>query len=191
LRKVASYLVAQNKKEDKANTIRDYADYIEECQKLRRNLKDKRVLLPKNFAEAHKETSNELRSAREKANMEAFTANQKKLTGMDDPYIRDGLLIRPAVNHDELRAEGQALNHCVGGYAEGIIAGYRAVLFVRKADQPDLPFYTLELTRDKKVAQCRGENNRNAPVEVMEFVDQWMAEVINRKSRKRKKAEVA
>lgn len=190
LRKIASYMVAQNERAKRSNTIRDYADYIEECEKLRKDMQDKRVLLPKDFAKAHKEAGRELRYVEDKVNMEAFIKNQRKLTGMDSPYIRNGLLIRPAVDQEELREEGRTLHHCVGGYADGIIAGYRAVLFIRKADQPDMPYYTLELNKGRKVAQCRGAHNCNITEEVQSFIDLWMAEVINRKP-KRKKEEVA
>lgn len=42
-------------------------------------------------------------------------------------------------------AEGQALHHCVGGYALRMAEGKTAIFFIRLAEEPDRPYYTLEL----------------------------------------------
>lgn len=43
------------------------------------------------------------------------------------------------------------------------------ILFVRKIEDPDTPFYTMEW-KDGKVAQCRGMRNADMTPEVKAFV---------------------
>lgn len=188
LSKAANYLAKQKAKYKNAFfRMDDYEDYLDECEKLGYNLKEERTLFPKNFKAEHKRTSDRVRELEDQIDAEAFKRNQKELSGMDGPYRADGFLIRLAESAEELRAEGQSLGHCVGGYAKGVIDGYRAILFIREEDKPDKSFYTLELRKDKTIAQCRGKGNRNMTEDVQAFVNKWHQEVILGKKPKTKK----
>lgn len=193
LGKAANYLVKQQAGYKKGCIImNDYEDYLTECEKLGYNMKDTKILFPKNFKAEHKRASERVRELKDQIDAKEFKKNQLKITGMTEPYIADGFLIRLAESAAELRAEGQALGHCVGGYAQGVIDGYRAILFVREADKPHKPFYTLELWEDKTIVQCRGKANRSMTEEVKAFVEKWHQEVImNKKSKSKKQKEVA
>jgi len=52
------------------------------------------------------------------------------------------------------------------------------ILFIRHANQPGQPFFTLEL-RDNMVIQCRGQNNCAITEEVQKFVAQWQKKKVN------------
>ena len=88
----------------------------------------------------------------------------------------------------ELTAEGKALHHCVGGYIRRMAEGETAIFFLRKANEPDKPFYTLELQK-KRVIQCRTEHNasydRNP--DAKNFVDMWMEKVVKKGGNKKAK----
>ena len=61
----------------------------------------------------------------------------------------------------ELKAEGKALKHCVGSYADRVANGETVIVFVRQKRKANNPLYTLEI-KDGKIVQLRGKNNKNA-----------------------------
>ena len=81
---------------------------------------------------------------------------------------KDFMIIVPG-SADEIRNEGNALHHCVGGYVDRVARGETMILFVRKVSAPDVPFYTLEWNKDH-VAQCRGMRNSDMTEDVSAFV---------------------
>lgn len=163
---------------------RIFRDYIEECQTLGLDLNDKQVLFPKNLKQAHERTMAQIKFEKNKADQEKF---QKAVEKMERyAWEWKGMLIRPARTQEELQAEGAALHHCVGGYCKRIAEQETMVFFIRKTEEPDKPYYTLEL-QNKLVKQCRTEHNKSygTDPEVCEFVDQWLKQVINKGGKKK------
>ena len=70
---------------------------------------------------------------------------------------------------EDLRREGQILHHCVGTYVERVAEGKTTILFIRKTESPEEPYYTMEW-RDEKVIQCRGMRNKDMTPDVEAFV---------------------
>ena len=63
----------------------------------------------------------------------------------------------------EIRLEGEALHHCVGGYSQRHIQNDTTILFLRKGESPDTSFYTVEIRKDGaewKVVQVHGACNK-------------------------------
>ena len=163
---------------------RIFRDYIEECQTLGLDLNDKQVLFPKNLKQAHERTMAQIKFEKNKADQEKF---QKAVEKMERyTWEWKGLLIRPARTQEELQAEGAALHHCVGGYCKRIADQETMVFFIRKTEELDKPYYTLEL-QNKLVKQCRTEHNKSygTDPEVFMFVDQWMKRVVNKGGKKK------
>ncbi len=69
------------------------------------------------------------------------------------------------------------MNHCVGGYAERHAKGKLTILFLRTADKPDVPYYTMEVSTDGRIVQCRGFKNNNAnnpkPQKIIDFENDY------------------
>lgn len=87
----------------------------------------------------------------------------------------DGITIRPARSAGELEAEGKSLHHCVGNYAERVSRGETFIFFIRREEEPDMSWYTLNLDKDlRKVIQNRGLRNCDRTPEVQAFEDAWM-----------------
>lgn len=84
---------------------------------------------------------------------------------------------------NELVAEGKALHHCVGGssYVDGHKQGKTTIVFVRRKEAIEKPFYTLEL-RNEIIIQLRGKHNQVAPPEVKEAADSWLGWLKKQKS---------
>jgi hypothetical protein len=51
-------------------------------------------------------------------------------------------------------------------------------MFIRKNDELDKPFFTVEITNDNSIQQVHGFGNRNADTEngLVEFVKKWAKE---------------
>lgn len=177
---------ARNYTTDESMVARDYRDYINECEQLQLDLQDKMVLYPRDLQEAHRRTSAQIRFEKNKADQEQFRKAVEALEIF--AWQKGDLFIRPAREQEELRDEGVALHHCVGGYIQWMAKGETAIFFVRRTEEPDKPFYTLEL-QNNKVIQCRTENNKSYELseDVKSFVDMWMERIVLKGGNKKKK----
>lgn len=197
--KILKYIQKQTekRKEEKGHTtytlegiIRAYRDYLRECEQLHFDLHDREILFPKDLVAAHDRTMEQVEFEKNKADQEKFQKAVEKLEKF--AWSEGEFFIRPAREQMELTAEGKALHHCVGGYIRDMAEGETAIFFLRKASEPDKPFYTLELQK-KRVIQCRTEHNasydRNP--DVKNFVDMWMEKVVKKGGKKKAKEAAA
>lgn len=98
-----------------------------------------------------------------------------------------GFLAKVAESSSELIAEGKVLHHCVGTYADRHAKGKCTIILIRKQEEPNVPFYTMELTPAKQIAQVRGDHNCGMTQEVEAFVEsykKYLAEVGKKKGAK-------
>ncbi len=166
-----------------------WSDYIDECRQLGLNLDDDRVLYPKDLRQAHRETSDLIVSKANADINQKITAQLKKLRKKYS-WQAHGLLIRPAASSNELIREGKELHICVGGMTPGgyihrYADGRTILLLVRRMNEPDVPFYCVELSTKGELLQVRGDTNCPPTHEVMDFMDAWMLH-ISKPSKKQK-----
>ena len=89
-----------------------------------------------------------------------------------------GICIRPVRTEEELIDEGSALHHCVGTYGATVARGDSCIFFIRRADAPDKPWYTLQVElKTVKELQNNGLRHCSPTKEVQEFVDRWLEHV--------------
>lgn len=168
------------------NTEQTYRDYLKDCVELGLNLDDKQVLFPRDLNAAHQRTITQVKYKADESKRAAFEKATKKYEEL--AWEQGDLLIRPARSPHELTMEGEALHHCVGGYADRMAEGQTVILFVRRAADPDKPYYTMEY-RCGTVIQCRTDHNKSyeADEPVAKFVEDWLKHLAQ-KPKKRKKA---
>lgn len=118
----------------------------------------------------------------------AETFELRKKLAWEDPVT--GLMIRPAKNQDELIEEGKQLHHCVAGYATNVARGLTTILFIRKIEAPDVPFFTLEYNNGC-VVQNRGNGNCCRTPEVATFEARWLEHLAALNNKKTKKERVS
>ncbi|UTW69885.1 PcfJ domain-containing protein [Anaerobacillus sp. HL2] len=107
-------------------------------------------------------------------------------------FEKNGYLWKLAKSSIEMFDEGKALDHCVGRYAESYAKGPIAIMFIRKTDEPDKSFYTLEVDMGSmSVTQCRGLKNCGTTEDVKQFVEAFKKEKLSKKRRKTKIAQTA
>lgn len=160
---------------------RDYCDYLKECEKLKMDLNDKRILFPKNLREAHMRCSIQIEVTKNKEKSQKIKERAEKMSALN--YSSGELFIRVAESAEEIISEGKIMRHCVGGYVDRVAESWTNIFFVRKVDEPDKPYYTLELSEgsERRVVQCRGKCNSGMTDEVKAFVDEWIENVVNKK----------
>lgn len=89
-------------------------------------------------------------------------------------YAADGLMIVLPKSQKDFIREGKKLNHCVARYAKTHAEGTTTILFVRREEKPNEPFYTLEYN-GKEIVQDHGKNNKLQTPEVLAFEAKWLS----------------
>ena len=81
-------------------------------------------------------------------------------------------MIVPPKTAAEIVEEGHALHHCVGGYVSRVANKECMILFLRKKEEPDKPFYTIEI-KNGAVQQIHGYDNCDPPPMVEKYLKVW------------------
>jgi len=162
--------------ENPGRVFSEYKDYLGLADLLKYDLKNSFVLFPRNVQRAHDQANklyeNRKKEIQDKAVQSAYAALRERY-GFTDK----GLTVLPPKTADEIVAEGHALHHCVGSYVDHVVDGKSIILFLRQADDPQKPFYTIEL-RGGEIAQTRGQNNRGATREVQKCLNRFERKVL-------------
>lgn len=138
---------------------RDYHDYLKQCKRLKYNTKDTAICFPHNFEAMHERLSATIKYQYDKAVRAEFTKHIEERKQLE--FSDDNLMIVQPKQLSDIAYEGKALSHCVGGYAERHATGKLTIMFLRRKSAPDEPYYTIEVSNDYKIVQCRGyKNNR-------------------------------
>lgn len=174
-RKIFKYLRNQARKNGGASA-RDYVDYIGECEKLGYDLKETAVLYPTDLATTHRRTS-ALVMLENSALVEQAIKDKYEQLHIACEWSNDKYAIVMPKCADEIITEGATLNHCVGNYCERVANGESIILFLRKLEELDKPFYTVEIRPNMKkfdLVQCRGYRNSDPSKEIYDSVDNFL-----------------
>ena len=88
-------------------------------------------------------------------------------------YEGKELMIRQPSSFDEIVNEGARLHHCVAGYAERHALGKLHIMFIRRKDDPEKPYYTMEVDTKGEIVQVRGDRNCDPTEEVAELISSY------------------
>lgn len=100
-------------------------------------------------------------------------------------YENDRFMVISPESQEDIVNEGLVLHHCVASYVNRHIDGLSAIMFIRKKDEPDKPFYTMEICpNNNSIIQVRGKCNCGKTPEVTEFVNKYKAAVLKRKAKR-------
>lgn len=152
----------------------DYRDYMRWLEGLNYPL-DKYYRYPSNFKTAHDRLQAEWQAEldRQEAEKNAlFDAMLQKRLQDFKGYKSNGLFVSMPTSIAELKAEGKTLHHCVGTYAERVANGDTSIYFIRKEEEPDTPYFTLEI-KNGTIIQCRGYSNCRANEAVNSFANEF------------------
>ena len=151
----------------------DWLDYIEDCEKLGHDTRKNSVLFPDDFQNVHIRLSEQVKAVENKEKAEKMKAVARRYSlDVEDEYFT----ARIACSQEELNLESSKLCHCVKNYGGRVASGNTLIYFLRKKEEPDKPFYTLEINPDGRFIQCRGKSNCSMTKEVEDFKDKVVAE---------------
>lgn len=190
LAKVIRYIQKQKVKYSDRNgliTVSYLIDYWDMAQKIRDDLDDMKTRYPQNLIAMHDQALKRQKYAEKKELIEKFIERFEVLSSLSYRSETYGLEIRPAASEKEMIVEGKLLDHCIARYTEQHAKGSTAIFFIRKINEPDTPFFTLEYDeKAKKVRQNRGLRNCDRTEDVKAFEAEWIdfVKTLNKKEKK-------
>ena len=150
-----------------------WKDYLRMARDEGMDTSDDIVRLPKDLKTRHDQLV-ELINARK--DEERLKKEKKKYAGLNKKIEKqlpvakryywedDNYMIIPAGSCEELVTEGRTLHHCVGSsdhYMENMAEGKTWILFLRKKENPEKPYYTIEIDmKDDTILQYYAEYDR-------------------------------
>lgn len=154
-----------------------WCDYIRFCRNLDYELDSMQILCPGILKREHDRLHREFQIMQDK---KAKAEQRKKDRKLKTVLQKETKLLSGKIknkkyelfvpqNASDIRREGRILGHCVASYTKRILDGSCQIYFIRKADEPQNPYYTVEW-RDGKIAQCRGKGNCGYNKEMEKFV---------------------
>ena len=153
-----------------------YVDYLHMCRRQAYDMKEKSVLFPKNCAAAHDREAERIQKINDAQKNKAFGiayAGFARKAALSNEKLQ--IVCPKRVN--DLVAEGRALHHCVGSYVDRVAEGRCLIVFVRRVEEPEKPYVTVEV-RNGKIEQIHGDHNSDPTEEVKKFVDLWSRKVL-------------
>lgn len=125
---------------------------------------------PANITEAHDEVNKIYQSRKQEYDEMRF----KDIVDTSLERNRKGekFIIKCPETSAEVINEGQVLRHCVGGYISSILNGTCQIVFLRKAEEPNTPYVTVEV-RGGRVTQASGVSNSRPEMEAAAFLRTW------------------
>lgn len=136
-----------------------YVDYLHMRIQRGYDLDNQIYLFPRNLQNAHDqmvlETNKEEFEKRNQEVSRKYPDIRKKYRKLRNRYFFEDeeYLIRPARSAEEIVLEGRFLHHCVGGdnYLDKHNRGVSTILFLRLKKQPEIPYITVEINKNKIV----------------------------------------
>lgn len=193
-----NYITRQRKEQypDKSpkQVISQYEDYMRMCDKLNKDTSDEMVFRPRELKRRHDEAVLEIErlNAQLKADeySKKFGEAESVLKTIKDKfeYSGEAYLIRVPEKIVDIVSEGNYLHHCAGAtdrYFDRIKSHETYICFLRKVEDPDTPFYTIEVEPGGTIRQHRGMYDEEPELDkVKPFLREWQKEIRKRMSKK-------
>lgn len=139
----------------------DWHDYILQCEKLNLDLSDTSISKPKNLTQAHERTTAQIQIMKNQMWEKKVLERYNDIAGYLSFETEELKIVVP---HSSMQIinEGKMLHHCVGSYVERHADGKLSIVFLRQKSDPTTPYYTIEVSNEGDIVQCRGYRNNNA-----------------------------
>ena len=164
------------------------------CGRLHRDLADEMVFKPRELKRRHDEAVAEIERLGEQLIAEEYSERfgeaEQVLNKIKHKYeyAGDTFFIKVPEKIVEIVKEGNSLHHCVGTtdrYFDRIKSHETYICFLRKVEEPDVPFYTIEVEPGGTIRQHRGMYDEEPELEsVKPFLKEWQKVIRKRMSKK-------
>lgn len=154
----------------------EWRDYLDACKSLDMDLTDRHVLYPRALKTEHDVVMAKQRFVVDETVRKSFMEAVTEYKSLE--YHRNDYFIKVPETMESMFEEGRKLNHCCGRYVDDVAEGKAFVLFLRRKENPDEPFLSIEVLPDMSVQQVRGMNDSYISVlkdykEVSLFLTYW------------------
>lgn len=170
-----NYLERQRKISGNLITVRYLLDYWDMQKEIQNGLPEE-LKYPKDLKTAHDLAVLRKKEKTDREINEKIAEFAQTLSWLSFEDEETGLMIRAAQNQEEMIKEGKILSHCVATYAARVSKRETCILFIRKIEAPEMPYFTLEYRNDK-VIQNRGKSNCDRTPEVVAFEAKWIQHI--------------
>ncbi len=174
----ANYLKKQssmtNGEKSPLGILNDWEDYLEMSEELEYDVNDEIVYKPRDLELRHNQRVMQLIEKKDEIEVkkikEKFPDAEPFLKQCKSKYEYSSGIYRVIVPDTimEIRKDGNYLKHCVASserYYDRINRHESFIAFVRKTEEPDTPFYTLEIEPGGNIRQQRTFYNRQTGLE--------------------------
>lgn len=135
----------------------EWSDYLDICSKLDMDMHDRRVLYPRALKTEHDIAVSKQVFVNDSKTKEAF--NEAVECYKELEYSKGDYLIKVPTDTASMLEEGRKLKHCCGRYVDDVAKKKAFVLFLRKKENPETPYLSIEVLPDRRVRQVRGLND--------------------------------
>ena len=166
--------------------FRYYIDYLRLMEQCNVPINDTNAC-PRNLRQAHDHLV-DLYNALERERKEQAKRNRdRELKNKFDELVKARQYMEMEINGlkfvlpkkaSDIVNEGSALRHCVSTYVDRHASGTITIVFIRNAEAPKKPLYTMEFCK-KEIVQIRAKYNQNPPKEVWSAAEIWKKKVLN------------
>lgn len=166
--------------------FRYYIDYLRLMEQCNVPINDTNAC-PRNLRQAHDHLI-DLYNALERERKEQAKRNRdRELKNKFDELVKARQYMEMEINGlkfvlpkkaSDIVNEGSALHHCVSTYVDRHASGTITIVFIRNAEAPKKPLYTMEFCK-KEIVQIRAKYNQNPPKEVWSAAEIWEKKVLN------------
>lgn len=196
-----NFIERQQREQYKRRSIRQiieqYEDYMSMCEKLGKDTTDEMIYKPRELKRRHDECVREIEfqnaqieAAEYSKKFKAAEGILKKIKKKFEYFGKDYQIIVPDRIVD-IVLEGRTLHHCVGStnrYFDRIKENETYIVFLRKKEMPDIPFYTIEVEPGGTIRQHRGAYDEQPELDkVKPFLKEWQKEIKKRMTEEDKK----
>lgn len=173
----------------KEPTILKYMDYLKMARQQGKDTSDEIIYRDKKWRRRHDDYLEEINRRRQQEEEKRQKAKLRRYRKIAADYSRnvrlfqwehDGFMIMVPRDAAAINEEGRLQHHCVGaqdGYKEKMCNRKSWIVFLRKATDPDTPYYTIEVSRDR-ICQFYAAYDRQPDKDAVEAIlSEWMKQV--------------
>lgn len=93
----------------------------------------------------------------------------------DREFEDEEFIVRLPRSADEIVEEGSKMHHCVGTYIKQVVSGRTIILFLRRKNNVDKEYVTIEMSNDGRLRQLKCKNNTVlSSASTLKFVEKWI-----------------
>ena len=160
------------------NVVRLYVDYVSAI--IRCPIANWK-LFPESFDEIKRmhDTAADILEINETKELTAgLDKNIQKVKDLAYKTKEDEFIVKIPTKIEDFINEGNELKHCVKSYIYHVAEGKTNVVMIRRKDEPEKPFFTVEVDNNNIIQQVHGFGNCNADKVpgLMNFVTKWACE---------------